>query len=114
MIYDEEDGSAEPLMRDMASQDDEKMAEAGIQNEPGESHHEKVVHATAISRAQAATDKEHRMSLWEGIRLYPKAIAWSMTISLCIAMEAFDVCLLNTFCKIHASQSPAVDRPNEL
>lgn len=55
-------------------------------------------HKIAISKAQAATDKEHKMTLLEGIRTYPKAIAWSMVISLCIVMEAFDVCLLNNFC----------------
>lgn len=37
------------------------------------------------------------MSLLQGLRLYPKAVAWSMIISLCIAMEGFDVCLLGTF-----------------
>lgn len=50
-----------------------------------------------IRQAKAATDKEHSMTLMEGLRTYPKAIAWSMLISLCIAMEAFDLCLLNTF-----------------
>jgi MFS transporter, SP family, general alpha glucoside:H+ symporter len=51
-----------------------------------------------IRNAKAATEKEHQMSLWQGIRLYPKAVAWSMLISLCIAMEGFDLCLLGTFC----------------
>lgn len=55
-------------------------------------------HITAISQAKAATDKEHKMTLMEGVRTYPKAIAWSMTIGLCIAMEGYDLCLLNTFC----------------
>ncbi|KAK3052854.1 hypothetical protein LTR09_005918 [Extremus antarcticus] len=58
---------------------------------------ETKAHSKAIDRARAATDKEHRMSLIEGIRTYPKAIGWSMLISLCIAMKAFDLCLLNTF-----------------
>jgi hypothetical protein len=52
-----------------------------------------------IKRAKAATDKEHKMTLMEGIKTYPKAIGWSMLISTCIAMEAFDLCLLNTFCE---------------
>ena len=41
---------------------------------------------TVIS-AKAATVKEHNMTLWQGIRLYPKAIGWSVLISTCIAME---------------------------
>ncbi|KPI41012.1 Maltose permease MAL61 [Cyphellophora attinorum] len=50
-----------------------------------------------IRNAKAATDKEHKMTLMQGLRLYPKAVGWSMIISLCIAMEGFDLCLLNTF-----------------
>jgi len=45
--------------------------------------------------AKNATEKEHSMTLMQGIRLYPKAIAWSMLISTCIAMEGYDVCLIN-------------------
>lgn len=51
-----------------------------------------------IRNAKAATDNEHRMTLLQGIKLYPKAVGWSMLISLCIAMEGFDLCLLGTFC----------------
>jgi MFS transporter, SP family, general alpha glucoside:H+ symporter len=56
--------------------------------------------SVVIRNAKAATEKEHQMSLWQGIRLYPKAVAWSMLISLCIAMEGFDLCLLGTFCTL--------------
>ena len=47
--------------------------------------------------AKTATDKEHKMTLWQGIRLYPKAVAWSLLISTCICMEGYDVCLLSNF-----------------
>jgi hypothetical protein len=39
------------------------------------------------------------MTLWQGIKLYPKAVGWSLLISTCIAMEGYDVCLLSNFCK---------------
>lgn len=52
---------------------------------------------TTILNAKAATDKEHKMTLMQGIRLYPKAIGWSLLISTCIAMEGYDVCLINNF-----------------
>lgn len=39
------------------------------------------------ANAKTATDKEHNMTVWEAVRLYPKAIAWSMLISTCIVME---------------------------
>ncbi|KAF2724062.1 putative MFS alpha-glucoside transporter [Polychaeton citri CBS 116435] len=47
--------------------------------------------------ARAATEKEHNMTLWQGIKLYPKAVAWSLIISTCIAMEGYQVCLLSNF-----------------
>ncbi|KAK3370660.1 hypothetical protein B0H63DRAFT_319285 [Podospora didyma] len=50
-----------------------------------------------IHNAKAATEREQSMTLMQGIRLYPKAIAWSMLISTCIIMEGYDVCLINNF-----------------
>lgn len=41
------------------------------------------------------------MTLLEGLRLYPKAIAWSVLISSCCAMEGYDISLLGNFCKPH-------------
>jgi SP family general alpha glucoside:H+ symporter-like MFS transporter len=50
-----------------------------------------------INDARLATEKEHSMSLWQGMKLYPKAIGWSVLISTCIVMEGYDVCLLSNF-----------------
>ena len=52
-----------------------------------------------IQGAKTATEKEQSMTLPQGIKLYPKAIAWSMLISTCIVMEGYDVCLINNFCR---------------
>lgn len=51
--------------------------------------------AQTVVNARAATEKEHSMTLLQGIRLYPKAIMWSVIISTCIAMEGYDICLIN-------------------
>lgn len=40
-----------------------------------------------IQGAKTATEKEQKMTLIQGIKLYPKAIAWSILISTCIVME---------------------------
>jgi SP family general alpha glucoside:H+ symporter-like MFS transporter len=40
-----------------------------------------------IHDAQVATTKEHSMSLWKGVKLYPKAIGWSILLSTAIVME---------------------------
>lgn len=50
-----------------------------------------------IRNARLATEKEHSMSLLQGIKLYPKAIGWSILISTCIVMEGYDVALINNF-----------------
>ncbi|OXV11875.1 hypothetical protein Egran_00365 [Elaphomyces granulatus] len=50
-----------------------------------------------IKNAKSATDKEQKMSLLQGIKLYPKAVAWSVLISTCIAMEGYDISLVNNF-----------------
>ena len=49
----------------------------------------KQVDATdeVIANAKHASENEHNMTLLQGIRLYPKAVAWSLLISTCIAME---------------------------
>ncbi|KAJ5112508.1 hypothetical protein N7532_000553 [Penicillium argentinense] len=50
-----------------------------------------------IQNARAATEKERKMGLWKGIKIYPKAVAWSILISTCIAMEGYDISLVNNF-----------------
>ncbi|WRT68925.1 uncharacterized protein IL334_005907 [Kwoniella shivajii] len=46
-----------------------------------------------ITNAAAATDKELKMTLLQGCRLYPKAISWSILISSLCAMEGYDIFL---------------------
>lgn len=68
---------------------------------PVATDHDHDVHKKAADKvihdARLATEKEHQMSLWQGLKLYPKAIGWSLLISTCIAMEGYDVCLLSNF-----------------
>ena len=47
--------------------------------------------------AKAATKAEHRMTFSEGIRLYPKAMAWSILLSCTIIMEGYDTALITAF-----------------
>jgi hypothetical protein len=55
-------------------------------------------HEEIIQSAKAGAMKEQNMTLLQGIKLYPKAILWSMLISTCIVMEGFDMALVNTMC----------------
>ncbi|EJT71349.1 hypothetical protein GGTG_10608 [Gaeumannomyces tritici R3-111a-1] len=50
-----------------------------------------------IEGAKRATENEHKMGLFEALRMYPKASAWSILISVAVIMEGFDVVLLSNF-----------------
>ncbi|CAK7244174.1 MAG: hypothetical protein STHCBS139747_005709 [Sporothrix thermara] len=69
---------------DAIVQDEQDMADSKAAN-------------AVVGFAKAAAEREQSMTLLQGIRLYPKAIAWSMLISTCIVMEGYDVCLINNF-----------------
>ena len=58
---------------------------------------EQVVVHNMFSNAASATEKEHKMSIVQGVKLYPKAIIFSVIISLCCAMEGYDIALLGNF-----------------
>jgi len=47
--------------------------------------------------ARAGAKAEHKMTFTQGCRLYPKAIWWSLLLSLTIVMEGFDLTLINSF-----------------
>lgn len=46
--------------------------------------------------ARLATLEEHRMTLLEAVKKYPKACLWSMAISLTIIMDGYDIALLGS------------------
>lgn len=85
----------------------EKIDEVGVQPATAPVHdgasevdqETSKAHKTVVEHAKNATDKERSMTLLEGIRLYPKAIGWSVLISTCIVMEGYDISLINNFCK---------------
>ncbi|KAF3065960.1 Maltose permease MAL31 [Daldinia childiae] len=49
-----------------------------------------------VSEAKHAADVEQKMSLLEAIKLYPKAIAWSVLVSSTLIMEGYDLALLSS------------------
>ncbi|GFZ48547.1 Alpha-glucosides permease MPH2 [Saitozyma sp. JCM 24511] len=52
---------------------------------------------TMVNDAKVATEAEHNMSLWQAIKRYPKASAWSLLISFAVVMEGYDLVLLGNF-----------------
>ena len=53
--------------------------------------------AAITEEAQVATAKEHQMTLWQALKMYPKAIGWSVLLSTAIVMEGYDVVLMGSF-----------------
>ena len=57
-------------------------------------HHERteavVVDADLARDAQSAADAEKSMSLWQGMKAYPKAVGWSVLISMATVMDGYD------------------------
>jgi SP family general alpha glucoside:H+ symporter-like MFS transporter len=46
--------------------------------------------------AQHAADDEKSMGLFQAIRLYPKAVGWSVVLSSALIMEGYDLALLGS------------------
>ncbi|RYO83877.1 hypothetical protein DL766_007101 [Monosporascus sp. MC13-8B] len=47
--------------------------------------------------ARRAANLEHKLSTWEALKLYPKAVTYSLIMSLAIIMEGYDTALLGSF-----------------
>ncbi|KAI1283876.1 putative MFS alpha-glucoside transporter [Xylaria sp. FL0933] len=96
-------GTDENCSRPAVNNDDEKPSPVQQAPRPTDDYRvddvpdEKSNMDDLIRNARLATEKEHSMSLLQGIRLYPKAIGWSILISTCIVMEGYDVALINNF-----------------
>ena len=61
-------------------------------------HRDSVAVATDLANdAQVATAQEKSMGIIESIRRYPKAVFFSMCLSLCVIMEGYDTALLGSF-----------------
>lgn len=52
--------------------------------------------AKLIEEAKHAADAEQRMTLLKAIKLYPKAISWSVLLSSTLIMEGYDLALLGS------------------
>ncbi|KAJ5762492.1 uncharacterized protein N7511_005874 [Penicillium nucicola] len=72
-----------------------------VEKEESNDHasHSEVDHTDlqTSNEAHAAIEKEHNMTPWQALKIYPKAVAWSLLLSCAIIMEGYDVVLLGSF-----------------
>lgn len=62
-----------------------------------------------FAQAQAATAKEHSLTLSQALRAYPKAIMWSILLSSAVVMEGYDTLLVS-----HTHQGHRICITNEI
>lgn len=43
-----------------------------------------------LASAKDATQKDHELSIFQAIRIYPKAVAWSVILSAALIMDGYD------------------------
>ncbi len=81
---------------------DEQFNDGGIEQVPTE----KMAREMSVvsqdlkgqnAEAKKATDREHQLTLRDSLRLYPKAVAFSLLFSTAIIMEGYDLSLLGSF-----------------
>ncbi|TPX10392.1 uncharacterized protein E0L32_008611 [Thyridium curvatum] len=48
------------------------------------------------ANANLASEDEHHTTFLQAVKRYPKAVAWSAAVSLCIIMDGFDVALMGS------------------
>lgn len=70
-------------------------AKSKTQGRDPELQHEEGV-AMAIDATRAVNTETH-MSLLKAIKVYPKAVGWSVLLSTAVVMEGFDLSLINSF-----------------
>lgn len=60
-------------------------------------HHKDPDYAHLVEEARIAMEQEHKMSIFKAIRLYPKAVGWSVLLSTALIMEGYDTLLIGNF-----------------
>ena len=53
--------------------------------------------AALKDEAQDATDNEHNLTIRDSLKLYPKAIMFSLAFSTAVIMEGYDLALIDNF-----------------
>ncbi|KAK0752608.1 general substrate transporter [Schizothecium vesticola] len=90
--------------------------DAGKPTETSTTHDEKIHPQELVADAKHGADSEHRMTLWQAIKTYPKAVGWSVLLSSTLIMEGYDLALVGnlyanpTFNRKYGEYSVASDK----
>lgn len=56
----------------------------------------KIVPQDLLADAEVATSQDHELTLGQAIKLYPKAVGWSVLLSTALVMDGFDTKLMGS------------------
>ncbi|GFZ51587.1 hypothetical protein JCM24511_09354 [Saitozyma sp. JCM 24511] len=56
-----------------------------------------IAQNTLVQEASEANEREKSMNLWHAFRVYPKAMAWSIIITMSIVMDGYDASVMGSF-----------------
>ncbi len=67
-----------------------------ISNERGLQEHEQNDYdpAALLVQAQASEAADRKLTIWQALRKYKKAVLWSMLLSTALIMEGYDVVIV--------------------
>lgn len=54
-------------------------------------------HAQLLHQSKIATQSEHQITSWKALKVYKKAVFWSIIVSMGIIMDSYDGQLLGNF-----------------
>jgi MFS transporter, SP family, general alpha glucoside:H+ symporter len=56
-------------------------------------------HDTAhlVAQAQASDAADRKLTIWQAVRKYKKAVFWSVFLSTALVMEGYDIVIINGF-----------------
>ncbi|KAF3024748.1 hypothetical protein E8E14_004868 [Neopestalotiopsis sp. 37M] len=80
-------------LTDSPNMDAEQKTVTGLENGP-------TIHKLDFEHEEHAaqgTASESRMSIWQALRYYRKAVMWSMIVSMATIMESYMLILVNSF-----------------
>lgn len=73
------------------------QAQNPVENEKPEVFHSLKASEILTENARLATQSEHELTPWQALKLYRKAVAWSVIVSMATIMESYDIQIIGSF-----------------
>ena len=85
-----------PDVSELSHQIQQEISIAGEKDDVAQIENNAPLAKAIFHDAKASTTAEHEATPWDGFKLYPKAVAWSVLVSMAIVMDGYDETLLKS------------------